>query len=134
MAKVYGKPDRSKKGGVAGKILCLVIGFVVGIAGTLGGIAGAGYYIYSQPVDKTLSLVDKSGAIYTTLFGNGDSVGLLNEKIRIVQNRRSSRRLHQCGKIPQKRRFSFRPQRDFPENRFACRKALKDDGQIRNSP
>ena len=80
MAKVYGKPDRSKKGGVAGKILCLVIGFVVGIVGTLGGIAGAGYYIYSQPVDKTLSLVDKSGAIYTTLFGNDDSVGLLNEK------------------------------------------------------
>ena len=80
MAKVYGKPDRSKKGGIAGKILCFVLGFVVGIAGTVGGVVGAGYYIYSQPIDKTLSLVDKSGALYVTLFGSEDTVGLLSEK------------------------------------------------------
>lgn len=80
MSKVYTRPNRSRKSGVGGKILCLVIGFLLGIVGTVGGIAGAGYYIVSQPVDKTLSLVDKSGALYTTLFGDDDTVGILNEK------------------------------------------------------
>ena len=80
MAKVYGRPDRSRRGGLGAKILCFVLGFVFGIVGTVGGVAGAGYYLYTRPVEKTLSLVDKSGAIYTMLFGSEDSVGLLNDK------------------------------------------------------
>ena len=79
---VYQRPDHSNNngGGVGGKILCLLLGFIIGIVGAIGGIVGAGYYFYSQPIDKTLNLVDKSGSIYSTLFGSDDTVGILSEK------------------------------------------------------
>ena len=80
MTKVYNKKREHKNSGIAGKLLCLVLGFIIGIVGGIGAVAGAGYYLISQPVDKTLGLVDKSGAIYKTLFGSEDTAGLLNEK------------------------------------------------------
>ncbi len=37
-----------KKGGILGKILCLFLGFILGIVGTLGGIVGLGYYTVAK--------------------------------------------------------------------------------------
>ena len=63
-------------------VLCLLIGFIIGILGTLGGIVGAGFYIYSQPLDKTINLIDKyvPADIYATVFGDDATEGILNEK------------------------------------------------------
>ena len=68
--------------GVLGMVLCLLIGFIIGILGTLGGIVGAGFYIYSQPLDKTINLIDKyvPADIYATVFGDDATEGILNEK------------------------------------------------------
>ena len=38
----------AKKGGIGGKIVCLLLGFVMGVVGTIGGIGGLGYYAVSE--------------------------------------------------------------------------------------
>lgn len=48
------KPVR-KKSGFFGKILCLFLGLILGIVATVGGIVGAGYWLYTRPLDKTVS-------------------------------------------------------------------------------
>ncbi len=42
------EPKPKRKSGILGKILCLLLGFVLGIVGTLGGIVGLGYYTATQ--------------------------------------------------------------------------------------
>ncbi len=37
-----------KGGGFLGKLLCLFLGFILGIVGTIGGIGGLGYYVVTQ--------------------------------------------------------------------------------------
>ena len=48
---------KKKGGGVLGKVLCLVLGFVVGVGGTIGGVAGAGYYVATRPVKDTINTI-----------------------------------------------------------------------------
>lgn len=52
------KPVRVKKSGIGGKILALALGFVMGAGGVIGGVAGAGYWVASQPVQDTLDTVN----------------------------------------------------------------------------
>ena len=37
-----------KGGGFLGKLLCLILGFILGIVGTIGGVGGLGYYVVTQ--------------------------------------------------------------------------------------
>lgn len=76
-----------KKGGVLGKILCLLLGFFLGILSVIGAVAGGAYYVATRPLDDTINTVDNiTGAdLYATFFGSTDengeySAGLLNKK------------------------------------------------------
>lgn len=71
-----------KKSGFLGKILCLLLGLILGVAATVFGVVGAGYFVYTQPVDKTVNLIDKyvPADVYAMLFGSEDKSGFLNEK------------------------------------------------------
>lgn len=82
MARNHAKPVVVKKSGLLGKILCLLLGIVIGAVGVVGGVVGAGYFVYTQPVDKTVNLVDKyvPADVYAMLFGSEDKEGFLNEK------------------------------------------------------
>ena len=46
-----------KKGGALGKVLCLVLGFVLGVGGTVGGVAGAGYMVATQRIKDTIGTI-----------------------------------------------------------------------------
>ncbi len=76
------KEKPKKKGGFLGKFLCFIFGFLFGIIAIVGGIAGAGYYVYKQPVQKTLDLVNRFAGtdLSATLFGDDEKSGILNEK------------------------------------------------------
>ncbi|MBO5458236.1 MAG: hypothetical protein J6A24_04695 [Clostridia bacterium] len=52
------KPVVVKKSGVGGKILALALGFVIGAGGVIGGVAGAGYWAVTQPVQDVLDTVN----------------------------------------------------------------------------
>lgn len=73
-----------KKGGFFGKIIALVLGLILGILATVGGVIGAGYWAVTQPVDKVIGTVDNFAnvGLYDLLFGNGEDpdAGFLNEK------------------------------------------------------
>ena len=71
-----------KKGGFLGRLLCLILGFLLGIIAVIGGVAGAVYYVATQPIDDTVEKVeDITGAeLYTALFGTSDKPGVLNAK------------------------------------------------------
>lgn len=47
-----------KKSGILGKVIALLLGFILGIIATIGGIAGAGFYIY-----KNVKIKDALGLI-----------------------------------------------------------------------
>lgn len=70
------KPVR-KKSGFFGKILCLFLGLILGIVATVGGIVGAGYWLYTRPLDKTVYTIDKfvDADLYAMLFGSTDEDG-----------------------------------------------------------
>jgi hypothetical protein len=81
------KKKEKKKGGWLGKIVCLFLGFILGIGSVFGAVAGGVYYAATRPIDDTVNAVDNlTGAnLYETLFGktdeNGEYVsGLLNQK------------------------------------------------------
>lgn len=76
-----------KKGGAGGKILCLILGFFLGIFFVVGAVAGGVYYVVSRPIDDTVNTIDKTtGAeLYEVFFGSTDengeyTAGILNEK------------------------------------------------------
>lgn len=52
------KPTVVKKGGVLGKVVALLLGFVIGAGGVIGGVVGAGYYVVSKPVKETVGTVN----------------------------------------------------------------------------
>ena len=52
------KPVVVKKSGIGGKILALAHGFVIGAGGVIGGVAGAGYWAVTQPVQDVLDTVN----------------------------------------------------------------------------
>lgn len=72
------KPVRQKSG-VFGKILCLFLGLFLGVAGTIGGVVGVGYWVYTRPMRKTITTVDKfvDKDLYALLFGSPDENGTL---------------------------------------------------------
>ncbi len=69
--------ERVKEGGGSG-ILAFLLGLLLGIIAILGAFAGVGVYLYKQPIDKTIQLIDKDGTLYEKLF-NAET-GYLNEK------------------------------------------------------
>ena len=49
-----------RRGGILGKLVALFLGFVLGIVATVGGIAGAGYYLVAKvPVKDAVNTVNK---------------------------------------------------------------------------
>lgn len=58
------KPVGKKRGGILGKIVCLLLGFILGIVGTIGGVAGLGYYVVAgvKIKDAINTVGDLSGA------------------------------------------------------------------------
>lgn len=50
-----------RKGGFLGKFIALLLGVILGIAATLGGIVGAGYIFINKPVDEVVNTVNKFG-------------------------------------------------------------------------
>lgn len=71
-----------KKGGFLGKLLCLILGFLLGIAAVIGSVVGVVYYVANSPIDDTVEKVeDMTGTeIYAALFGNESKPGILNPK------------------------------------------------------
>lgn len=84
MANTYKKKHKrvKKNHNVLGMVLCFLLGLVIGIVGIVGGVVGAGSYVLTQPVDKTVGLIDNyvPADLYGTLFGTEDKNGFLNEK------------------------------------------------------
>ena len=81
------KEKKKKKGGAGGKILCLILGFFLGIFFVVGAVAGGVYYVVSRPIDDAVNTIDNmTGAdLYGALFGSTDengehTAGILNEK------------------------------------------------------
>ncbi len=82
-----GRPRPQKKGGLLGKILCLFLGLILGVAATVGGVVGVGYWTVKKPMKEPVETLDKYIDIdlYELLFGsyddNGEFVaGILNEQ------------------------------------------------------
>lgn len=81
------QPKEKKKGGWGGRILCLIIGFILGFATLPATVAGIVAIVLNQPVAKTVESVDNltNGNLYQTLFGstndaNEVTAGIFNEK------------------------------------------------------
>lgn len=81
------KKKEKKKGGAGGKILCLILGFFLGIFFVVGAVAGGVYYVVSRPIDDTVNTIDKTtgAGLYDVLFGSTDengeyTDGVLNRK------------------------------------------------------
>ena len=67
-----------KKGGILGKIVALLLGFILGFVSFVGALIGAGYFVVSQPVKDTVDKLDASFpdlGIGTLLFGGTNSEG-----------------------------------------------------------
>ncbi len=47
-----------KKGGALGKVVALLLGFVIGAGGIVGGVAGAGYWVATKPLQNTFDTVN----------------------------------------------------------------------------
>ena len=47
-----------KKRGVLGKILCLLLGVVIGAGGVVGGVAGVGYFAVTTPVNEVITTIN----------------------------------------------------------------------------
>lgn len=64
-----------------GTLITLIIGLLLGIVLTVGGVIGAGYWAISQPVGETLTTVDSLAhtSLYTALFGTDDKEGILSD-------------------------------------------------------
>ncbi len=72
------RSEKPRSGGAFNRVTAFLLGILMGIILVVGGVAGAGYYVYSQPVRSTVNLVDPSGKIFNTLFNEEN--GYLNEK------------------------------------------------------
>ena len=70
-----------KNNGILTRILSVILGFILGVAGTIGGVVGVGYYIGSQPLDEAATTIDgfTSMGLSDLLFGTGENNGVLDE-------------------------------------------------------
>ncbi|MBQ2768381.1 MAG: hypothetical protein IJF44_00200 [Clostridia bacterium] len=66
-----------KKGRWLGRIICLFLGFILGIGGTVGAVVGIGYWAWNQPLEKTVNKIDSLAGtnLYASLFGETDENG-----------------------------------------------------------
>lgn len=64
-----------------GTLITLIIGLLLGIILTVGGVIGAGYWAITQPLGTTVTSVDSLAhtTIYNTLFGTDDKEGILSD-------------------------------------------------------
>ena len=55
----------------------LLLGILLGIVLTVGGVAGVGYWLSQQPLEKSVELADKyiEGDLYATIFGKEQDDG-----------------------------------------------------------
>ena len=94
MARRERKTKVTKKGGAGGKIICLLLGFILGVVGTVGGVGGLGYYAVA-----TVSIKDAVGTVnnlagtnieYTDYineeYGNGTTLSLILDVADAVKN------------------------------------------------
>ena len=87
------KEKKSKKRGWGGRILCLLLGFIMGATALPGTVALIGVLVAVQPVDKTVETVDAftNMGLYNTLFGSVDEDG--NVKPGILNNKYSEMKI-----------------------------------------
>lgn len=94
MARRERKTKVTKKGGAGGKVICLLLGFILGVVGTVGGVGGLGYYAVA-----TVSIKDAVGTVnnlagtnieYTDYineeYGNGTTLSLILDVADAVKN------------------------------------------------
>ena len=64
-----------------GTLITLIIGLILGIVLTVGGVVGAGYWAITQPLNTTVTKVDDmvEADVYTMLFGNEENKGILSD-------------------------------------------------------
>ncbi len=66
-----------KKGRWLGRIICLFLGFILGLGGCVGAVVGIGYWALNQPLEKTVNKIDSFAGtdLYSSLFGTTDENG-----------------------------------------------------------
>ena len=71
------KEKKKKKHHLLRRIICLFLGFFLGIFATIGAIAGGVYYVASHTLEETTNKVDDIAGtdLYATLFGATDTEG-----------------------------------------------------------
>ena len=64
-----------------GTLITLIIGLILGIVLTVGGVVGAGYWAITQPLNTTVTKVDDmvEADVYTMIFGNEENKGILSD-------------------------------------------------------
>ena len=64
-----------------GTLITLIIGLLLGIVLTVGGVIGAGYWAITQPLNTTVTKVDDmvEADIYGMIFGTEDEKGILSD-------------------------------------------------------
>ncbi len=72
----------TRGGGGGGKVLSFILGLLLGIIILAGSLFGAGYFLYSNRLDKTVKTVDKflPNDLYAAFFGSEDKEGYLSEE------------------------------------------------------
>jgi len=83
-----------KGGGFLGKLLCLLLGFILGIVGTIGGVGGLGYYVVTQVKIKdafsTINGMTGADIQYTDFvteeIGEGSTYDLIMEIVGVVED------------------------------------------------
>lgn len=64
-----------------GTLITLIIGLILGIVLTVGGVIGTGYWAITQPLNTTVTKVDDlvEADVYTMLFGSEEGKGILSD-------------------------------------------------------
>ena len=75
MARRERKTKVTKKGGAGGKVICLLLGFILGVVGTVGGVGGLGYYAVA-----TVSIKDAVGTVNNLAGTNIEYTDYINEE------------------------------------------------------
>ena len=80
MRNYYQEPQVVKKGGFLGKLVALLLGFVMGFLGLFGGIGAAGMYLGSMPLNEAATTIDSYTGLGLSalLFGTENEQGVLD--------------------------------------------------------
>ena len=82
------RKETVKKSGIGGKLVCLLLGFVMGVVGTVGGVGGLGYFAITQiKIKDAVGTVNDLAGLeidYTQYINEqyGDSTVLDRERCR----------------------------------------------------